>query len=188
MGKQISYYMEFETWVKLCEKALDLGFEIVHEDKKLGKVITGTDTDILTQDSGSRYYFHLPNAGGLIIKKDGFGNEILDHGYTACSNAVIETGFSGFDQRNKEIHSCRLFIQTGYYDEKGNFISRPDCIDKKYNSLVRFVKKIAPYTELTEMRTSLRDEDYLKEHEFKFKRYITPYCLDFVENKGYKAR
>lgn len=180
--------MEFETWVKLCEKAVQIGFEIVREDNNSGKVITSVNTDILTKEKGNRYYFHLPEAGELSIKKNGFGKEILDRGYTACSNSVIETGFSKFNDRNKEIRSERLFIQTGYYNEKGDFINRPDCIDKKYNALVRFVKKLAPYTELTEMRTSLNDENYLKETEYKIKRYISPYCLDFIENKGYKAR
>ena len=37
---QINYYMEFEAWVKLCEKAVELGFEIVRENNNSGKVIT----------------------------------------------------------------------------------------------------------------------------------------------------
>ena len=131
MGRQINYYAEFETWIKLCEKAIELGFEIVREDKNFGRVTTSSDTDILTEEKGNYYYFHLPEVGELVTKNDGFGKEILDRGYNACGNSIIETGFSRFDDRKKEIFLQRLFIITGYCDENGNFISRPKCIDKK---------------------------------------------------------
>lgn len=189
MGKQINYYMEYESFVKLCEKALSIGFELVKEDTVSGRVITSSNTDILTDESGNRYYFHLPEAGELEITTNGKGRDSLKRGYTACSNAIIEAGFSRiFNGGDKYILSARLFSQTGYYDSDGNFIARPECMEKKYNAMVRFVKKLAPYTELTRTIISTKEEDYMKEYEQKYKVYITPYCLDFVKNKSYKTR
>ena len=56
---------------------------------------------------------------------------------------------------------------------------------KAYNSLVRVVKKNAPYTEITEKRVVGNDEFYPTEHEYKYKIYITKECL-YLKNQGFK--
>lgn len=57
---------------------------------------------------------------------------------------------------------------------------------KVYHSLVRYVKKIAPYTEFTDILISMKDENYGEEYEYRHKEYITKNCLDLINNKGYK--
>ena len=57
---------------------------------------------------------------------------------------------------------------------------------KVYHSLVRYVKKIAPYTEFTDILISTKDENYGEEYEYRHKEYITKNCLDLINNKGYK--
>lgn len=123
--------MEYNTWVKLCEMSLSLGFEIVRMDKNKGKVFTSTNTDILTDDIGNWYLFHLPEAGELKIITDTMRREILEHGYTPVNNTIIETGFSRFNESDRSIQSNRLFIQAGYYNSEGIFIYHPECIDKE---------------------------------------------------------
>lgn len=193
MGKQINYWMDYDNFLLVAQKALDLGCTIVKKDLDFGKIIESKDISIVTQDE-NRYYFHLLDAGDIKIHTVN-GEERLDRGYSASGNAIIEAGYSFIvneptgpcgRRRKKEIRKARIYCITGYYDEDGEYISRPECLTKVYNSLARYVKKIAPYTEITNVRVSMRDEDYGKEYEYRHKEYITKTCLDMMNNEGYK--
>lgn len=190
MGKQINYYLEFVNFKVLAQKALELGCEIVREDLtkfEKTKVTVSRDLSILTDENGAYYYFHLPEAGKIKINNYECG-ERLDHGFGESANSIIEAGYSRIKDDEKEILSSRLYLTTGYYDKNKNFIYRPDCIVKVYNALARYVKKLAPYTELTDTYISMRSENYLQPVEYQHKEYVTPFCLDLRENKGYKLR
>lgn len=189
MGKQINYYLEFESFKLIAQKALDLGCEIVREDlSKFAKtkVTVSCDLSILTDEDGAYYFFHLPEAGKLKINNYECG-ERLDHGFNESGNSIIEAGYSRVSDAEKRVSSSRLYLTTGYFDKNENFIYRPDCIVKVYNSLARYVKKLAPYTELTDTYTSIREENYGQPVEYQHKEYVTPFCLDLRE-KGYKLR
>lgn len=82
----------------------------------------------------------------------------------------------------KTITRARLFVTTGYYKDDV-FIPRPDCLTKVYNRLVRVVKRIAPYTELTDTYISTREPDALQEVEWKHKEYVTPACLELRQQQ-----
>ena len=75
---------------------------------------------------------------------------------------------------------------SGYYDEQGEYIPRPECVTKIYNKLVRTVKKVAPLTELTDKYISAKGDTYLQELEWKHKEYITPEYLNLKESDNYK--
>lgn len=176
MGKQINYWMDYDSFLLVAKKAVDLGCTIVKEDRDLGRVTESKEIGVITPYKNrcrAGYYFHLPEAGELEIQTAN-GTEFLCHGFTASGNTVIEAGFSLIKderagvcgtKRKREIYSARLYCITGYYDENGDYISRPECLTKVFDSLVRYVKKIAPYTEFG---------------------YITKACLDLVNNEGYK--
>ena len=104
-------------------------------------------------------------------------------GYSSIVNEPA--GVAGSRQK-KEIHRARIYCISGYYDENEKYIQRPDCLTKVYHSLVRYVKKIAPYTEFTVILISMKDENYGEEYEYRHKEYITKNCLDLINNKGYK--
>lgn len=197
MGKQINYWMDYDNFLLVAQKAVDLGCTIVKVDRDQGKVIKSQDIRIVTPNGKSccaSYYFHLPAAGDLKILTVN-GKECLDHGFTATGNAVIEAGFSSIideptgacgTKRKKEIRRARIYCTTGYYDEKGEHIPRPECLTKVYESLTRFIKKIAPYTELVDVLISTNEEDYGDKYEYRHKEYITKTCLDLVNKEGYK--
>lgn len=188
MGKQINYYLEFENFKVLAQKALELGCEIVREDLskfEKTKVTVSRDLNILTDEPGAVFHFHLPEAGKLEIKNYECG-ERLGANFNECGNSVIEAGYSRINDDEKKVYSSRLYLTTGYYDKNENFIYRPDCIVKVYNTLARYIKKLAPYTELTDTYISMRSENYLQPVEYQHKEYVTPFCLDLRENKGYK--
>lgn len=193
MGKQINYWMDYDNFLLVAQKAVDLGCTIIKVDRKQGKVIKSQDIGIITpngKSSNASYYFHLPTAGDIKILTVN-GKECLDYGFTATGTAVIEAGFSFIideptgacgTKHKKEIRRARIYCITGYYDENDEYISRPECLTKVYESLVRFIKKIAPYTELL----SIEDKGYGEKYEYRHKEYITKTCLDLVNKEGYK--
>lgn len=182
MGKQINYWLEFDNFKVLAQKAVDLGCEIVREDlSKYDKaqVTVSRNIDIITEEKGAYYFFHLPEAGKFNIFELEYGQRV-DHGFTESANSIIEAGFSRVLTDEKRIIGARLYLSTGYYDANNEFIYRPDCIVRVYNSLARFVKKLAPYTEITRKTGRLDGSG-----EYKTKEYISPFCLDLLNNEGY---
>ena len=182
MGKQINYWLEFEGFKVLAKKALDLGCEIVREDLskyEKTRVTISRDPDLITEEKGAYYFFHLPEAGRFNIYELEYGQRV-DHGFTESANSLIEAGFSRVLTEGKRILRARLYLETCYYDTNDVFIYRPDCIVKVYNSLARYVKKLAPYTEIT--RPFINRSG--KPDEYKTKEYISTYCLDLF-NEGY---
>lgn len=193
MGKQINYWMDYDNFVLLAQKAIDLGCVIVKEECDSGKVIESRDINIVTENDKD-YYFYFPEVGNISIRAVN-GKERVDCGFSASSNAIIEAGYSFImnepigscgKRRKKEIRRARLYCQSGYYDENGDYRSRPECLTKIYNSLARYVKKIAPYTELTDIRVSIKDENYGEEYEYRHKEYITKKCLEMRNSEGYE--
>lgn len=200
MGKQINYWMDYDNFLLLARKAIDLGCTIVKEDFDSGKVIESSDISIVTSFCenlpNNCCYFHLPEAGEIKTHMVN-GKERLESLLSANGNALIEASYSFIvneptgvcgNRRKKEIRRARIYCTTGYYDENGEWIPRPECLTKAYNSLARYVKKIAPYTEIVDVRTSMKDENYGEEYEYRHKEYITKTCLDMRNNEGYKLR
>jgi len=179
MGKQINYWMEYESFLPVAKAAIEQGCIIFKEHN--GKVVQSKDLSIVTNDC-YYYYFHLPVAGNVTIKTLSGGREVLDRIYTSSGNTIIEAGFSCIE--DKRITRHRLYTISGYYNDSGEWILRPDCLTKLYNSLVRTVKKVAPYTELTDMRRYTTGDHCGEEFEWKHKEYVTAYCLGLRES-GY---
>ena len=180
MGKQINYYMEYDTFACVAEKAVELGCEIIKYNKD-HEIVRGYSADLITKDC-INYYFHIPEAGEIGIKKVN-GRNYVDNGYSASGITLIEAGYSFILPNEKIIRKARLYCITDYYDENGNLIKRPECVTKTYNSLTRYVKKLAPYTELTDTFISMKDDTYLQEIEYKHKEYITNSCLKLRESE-----
>ena len=182
MSKQINYWLGYPDFLQIAQTALDSGCVIIKSIS--GKLVYGQTLDTVTEDE-HRYYFYLPEAGKLLGKQILFQNESLT-GYSAVGNTVIEAGFSFIDEKQKKITRSRLFAISGYYDENGEYVPRPDCLTKTYNRLVRIAKKVAPYTELTDYIISTRGSSYLQEREWKHKVYISASCLGLKVSKNYR--
>lgn len=185
MGKQINYWMDYQSFLLVAQKAIDLGCTILKEDFISGKVLESSDLEIVTADKVS-YFFHLPEAGNIEINQV-YEKERIKHGYSASGNSIIEAGYSFITNtpERKSISRSRLYCISGYYNEFDEYIDRPDCLTKVYNSLARYIKKIASYTELRDKSISGRDEDYGTEYEYCHKEYITRTCLDMREREGF---
>lgn len=182
MGKQINYWLNREEFLHIAQTALDCGCVIIKQGPK--KMEYGQTLDIITEDS-RRYYFYLPEAGSLMAQKVPFPDGQMI-GYNAAGNTVIEAGFSFIHDSEKQITRSRLFVISGYYNETGEYIARPKCLTQTYQKLVHIVKRIAPYTEITDHIISTQNNDYLQEREWIHKEYISASCLKLKASKNYK--
>lgn len=175
MGKQVNYWMGYGDFLRVAQTALDCNCVIIKEQGK--KVDFGNSLDIVTETT-HRYYF-LPLEMN-VEEKDYLH---LDALRSNCQ--VIEAGFSYILHDKKEIMRSRIYVDTGYYNEQGQYMPRSEVLTSVYNKLVRTVKKLAPYTELVDTQTGWRD---LKKTEYRHKEYVTPECLDLREMQNYKLR
>ena len=174
MGKQINYWMDYDSFCELSKSALTLGCIIVKSDMNTGKVVQSTDISIVTKDCFN-YYFYLPSAGPLKIKKYE-ECEMVDRLFNETGNAVIEAGYSRIWDDKKRVDRNRLYLTTGYYNENDEFVYRPDSIVDVYNKLARKVKKLAPYTELIDIHNG---------KEWIHKEYVSKYCLNLRDKDNY---
>lgn len=174
MGKQINYWMEYESFCEVATLAVELGCVIVKVDKTTRKVIQSKDISIVTKDCYD-YYFYVPDAGELRIGHNIHG-EYLERCNSETQNAIIEAGYSRISDEIKQISRSRLYSIKGYY--KGDeYIGRPTCVDDIYKKLVRKVKKLAPYTQLVDIHKE-NGEEYVH------KEYLTLHCLE-LRKRGY---
>ena len=186
MGKQINYWMDYDNFLLVAQKAVDLGCFIIKEDALTGKIIKSKDIGIIKEDRKD-YYFYLAEAGDIETRVIN-GRELVKYSCGAGGNCMIEAGYSYITNsgKKKEISRARLYCISGYYDESGEYIERPESLTKVYHSLARFVKKVAPYTELTDVLISSRDENYGEKIEYKHKEYVTESCLKMRNEEGYR--
>lgn len=186
MGKQLNYWMDYDSFVLLAKKALELGFVIYRRKAdKNGKLVFGTNIDVVTKDEKD-YFFYLPDAGEIVISVCN-GRETVNHGIGKGSDVIIEAGYSYVNEKDKKITRSRIYCTTGYYDDERVFVERPEALAKAYNSLARYIKKLAPYTELHELRIGLKDDNYGQTFEYIHKEYLTTWCLQ-KRKEGYKLQ
>lgn len=180
MGKQINYWMEYETFQNLASIVVENGGVIVPWNNPQIQITNPTNiyTDIFS------YYFYFPQIGDLILKTYGNpGNEFFR--VNEYKSAIIQCGFSNVNKRSKYIIRNRIYVPTGYWSDDEKWIPRGEEITKMYNKLARVIKKLCPYTELIDTYFSTEDKTYGQMIEHKHKEYISSCCLKFHE-EGFK--
>lgn len=179
MGKQINYYIEYETFLLLSQKALDYGCLILKEDS-INRMISESKTISIVSNDCSNYYFYIQEAGKYEVGKLG-DIEYIEHGYSASGITLIEASFSKVLVEKKRITRGRLFCISDYYNADGELIKRPDCVTKVYNALARYVKKLAPLSEVEHFVLNPMYEG----KKLTTKEYITNNCLAIVEKDDF---
>ena len=141
MGKQLNYVMDFESFKKLSQYALELGCLILYKDHTEKPSLPSSDLSIVIPQYNS-YYFYIPELypsnkithgincyGRYYLKDDLFG---------PFSLSLIEASFS---RNNTEQE--RIYVTTGYCDENENWIARPELLTKTYEKIARRARKLA---------------------------------------------
>ena len=93
MGKQINYYMDYESFLKLAERALSEGCMILKNDYTEEPQQPQNNISVVTED-WMRYYFYLPELAELKYKRSKDGQYYIDNGANELTLALIEAGFS----------------------------------------------------------------------------------------------
>ena len=164
MGKQIVYWITYDKFLFLANCAVENGLCII---KKTAAQIVRGKTDIVTPDK-STYYFAPPS----------FDSAEQNLSAAAYRGQLIEIGFSPIDHDSQIIHRSRIYLGTGFYNEDGEFIKANDGLAAVYNKLVKQLKRIAPYTELTDM---------INDKEWIHKEYVCSECLVYRQS-GYSLK
>lgn len=185
MGKQINYYMDYESFLKVAQVALNEGCMILSSKHTSEKQLPCADLSIITKDH-LNYYFYLPELGELNYAKDNLGNYYVNFGYNDSALSMIEAGFSKKVENAKEksIAKNRLYVMTGYY-RNAEWIARPDRLEKVYKKLVREAKKVAPKTGIEYDAVDLEDNRYGNPYKGIFHEYISAECVKWYE-EGYE--
>lgn len=157
--------MGYEPFLELAKLAAESGCVIVRcgydREKERWSVCQG-GPEVVVPDQYS-YFFHLPEAGPLEVRDTPYGPRVWD-GYNATGNAVVEAGFSRVNDDGPT--RSRLFVISGYYDDEGVWVPRPDGLTKLYEKLARRAKKLAPY---------------IQPKGWKYKTYVDPALLSLLE-------
>lgn len=136
MGKQVNYYMNYESFLQVAQTALDAGCLIIRRDHTDEKQLPMADISAVIPECNF-YYFYLPELGELEYKTDIYGKYYLNAS-GKLELAIIEAGFS-----KHPADQARIFITTGYYDEYEKWIPRSERLTKVYEKLARKAKKVA---------------------------------------------
>lgn len=183
MGKPINYWLEFEGFIDLAKKAVELGCEIMKaelSESDTTVITVSRDLDIITDDENVRYFFHFPEAGEIELTL-GDNGEHINNPFEKCNNSIMEAGFSRILKEEKRIRRAQLFLPDGITDKNKVYIKRPESIEKMYKSIARYLKKLAPYTEITRYKIF---PDGGRE-PFQIKEYVSPHCFEMWQNGGY---
>lgn len=184
MGKQINYFMDYESFLKVAQAALDEGCLILKSEHTPEKQTPSADLSVITKNH-LNYYFYLPELGELEYKKDNAGNYYVNFGYNDAALSIIEAGFSRKTEDTKGITPNRLYSITGFHKD-GEWVARPERLEKVYNKLVRVVKKVAPQTAIEYDAVDLKDGVYGAPYKGVYKDYISSECRKWLE-EGYET-
>lgn len=179
MGRQIDYWMEFDAFRRLASTALSCGCHII---SPFQPHIRYDDIEKLDPHQ-YLYYFCTPQADPPLTQYFGSSGETTAGSGVSCP--VITAGFSCIDDAAKRIARAHLSVITGFYDAGGTWIPRDENTTRVYQRLVKSVKKLCPYTELTDSYFDIRSETYGQQMEYRHKEYISPFCLKLKKEQGY---
>lgn len=170
MGRQIEYYMELDSYKLLVKKAFDLGLKVLVKEQNRFKIYNDFEE---INFSRNEMYFFLEEAGPVIITQ----NRYID----SSRSPLVETGFSFINEKKKEISKSRIWVSTGFWNNSEEFMYRNEILDKKYSALMRYIKKLAPYTEVW-----IKAQNPMYDGRKMIRKvYITSFLLKKIESGEY---
>lgn len=187
MGKQINYYMDYESFLKLAELALSEGCMILKNAHTPEPQQPQNDTSIVTEDC-MRYYFYLPELAELEQKKDMYGNYYINNIGNKLTLALIEADFSKKHKGKDEapfVNDARLYIPTGNYRLDGVLYQRSEQITVIYDKLARLARKLAPRTTIEIDDIIFDDDNNATPAKVQCKVWASPKCLEW-RKQGYE--
>ena len=141
MGKQLNYIMDYESFKKLAQYALELGCMILYGNAKKAPSLPSADLSIVIPDDNF-YYFYIPElypSDKITHGMNCYGKYYLeDKHFKPFSLSLIEASFS----RN-DTDRARIYVTSGIFDENENWIARPELLTKTYEKIARRARRLA---------------------------------------------
>lgn len=170
MGKQFIFYSDEETQQNIFSYLMNKNFIIFAKLIKTDELIIIKDLDFYI---ANRYKLH----NTVYLYKEEFGKldkvDLFDDYGGLFSNInsnlpIFEFTLSFIDSENNMINKGRLYMQKEFV-ENDEWVSKPDCFKKEYNSLVRQFKK---FFNLVQFPCG----------KYVYKEYLTNKIIDLVDN------
>lgn len=166
MGKQINFFMDKDTEEKFLIYIKENGVAIFEGNNDSPKII-----EVLPEPFSGKGWFKVylyNNQGDLILNKLSTGREYID----SIKSPVIEFRRTIIKEGAKEVSRGRLWLETKFYNEDGDLVSKDSDLDEWYKNLSKWIKKNAPKTEISN-------------NGREYKEYITKSVVQLLE-QGYK--
>lgn len=159
MGRQINFYMSNdvqERFIDFLNKN-----EFVFVDCNASMI-----NDIL-DDSKRDIYLYKQDYGNIIMSQNNKSN--ID----SLKSPIIEYIKTIIKEEQQTVLRGRLWIETKFYNEKGEVINKEESVLKDYQMLVRWIKKNVPYQQIKKkdhyIKGYINDElKELQERGFRF--------------------
>lgn len=142
MGKQINFYIENELQEKFIQQSFDQGFTILAEDLDSKKLVILNQLCDINPKIYTMYLYKV-DFGGLVFDKD--YKYKLDY----LRSPVIEFTRNLIKPEKKIITRGRLWMESKYYNQNGEQVSKDINLTIEYDLLVRWLKKRVPFQEVS---------------------------------------
>jgi len=169
MGKQINFYMDYETEQRFVEFVLTDGGKILFRKPHS----TIEHIEILPKpfsvDGWTQVFLYKEDFGDVILRQLKDMSERVD---SICS-PVIEFSRTVINEEEKTIYGGRLWMETKYWQNE-DLLEKPKELDKWYSMLNKWLKKQIYKAEV------LKNGRLIEE-------YITPKIKELLDN-GYEIK
>ncbi|NMC57363.1 MAG: hypothetical protein GYA50_09105 [Eubacteriaceae bacterium] len=141
MGRQINFYAEAQLQKHFIEYFFNQGFVIIADDMDNKKIVTYHKLDEID-----------PNLYNIFLYKKDYGQLVTEnwsnHTPSSLFSPVIEFSRTSIKPEEKLIIRGRVWMESMYYGEDGNIVTKDPRLTKDYNAIVRMIKKYVPYQDV----------------------------------------
>ncbi|MBD5489915.1 MAG: hypothetical protein HDR13_14180 [Lachnospiraceae bacterium] len=159
MGKQIIFYMSNDVQERFIDFLNKKEFFFVDYNASI--------INDISDDSKRDIYLYKQDYGNIIMSQN--NNVNID----SLKSPIIQYKKTIIKEEQQTVLRGRLWIQTKYYNEKGEVINKGESVLKDYQMLVRWIKTNVPYQQIKKkdhyIKEYINDElKELQERGFKF--------------------
>lgn len=155
MGRQINFYIEKELEKQLMQFVFNKGYIIVGEDLQNKQLIVFKNVNDIDPKIYS-VFLYKEEYGQLRVEND------CDYRIDYNKSPVIEFAQTFINHDEQSVMRGRMWMQPKYYDEHDNVVSKDLRLTKDFTSFVRWIKKYAPYQEITKGKYIVKE--YISEN------------------------
>jgi hypothetical protein len=137
MGKQINFYFDQDTELKLAEFMLSYGYVFLYGDVYKKKLTIIQTIDELNKDANI-IHLYRSDLGQVYIDK------LYDYEIDYIKSPVIEFTRTTVKYDKKIITRGRLWVETRYFDKDNIQVNKNPELAKDFNKFIRWIKKNIP--------------------------------------------